>query len=135
MRELVKSGLLVLTDTRDNGGILEKYYLPVAKDFRIRLHDIEEADEGDNHKLNIVRKTINDFRDQYLRSLGKLADEDVDQQLFFAGQLTLNDQEAAMLKRELMAVIKPWQEKKNEDTTNANIKRYGAVLSLYKKED
>ncbi|PLR86456.1 hypothetical protein [Bacillus sp. V33-4] len=86
--------------------------MPVAKDFRIRLHDIEEADEGDNHKLNIVRKTINDFRDQYLRSLSKLADEDVDQQLFFAGQLTLNDQEAAMLKRELMAVIKPGRKRK-----------------------
>src|SRR5947209_5417117 len=35
VRELEKVGLLRLVETREKGGILEKYYQPIARDFSV----------------------------------------------------------------------------------------------------
>jgi DNA-binding Lrp family transcriptional regulator len=133
VRELVKTGLLFLTDTKENAGILEKYYLPIAKDFRIRLNELEgkEGDNG-NSKLTILRKSINDFRDQYLQSLKNQESGEGEEQLFFLGNLSLNRQEAETLTKELMEVIQIWQKKKREENTPDG-RRYGIVLSLFTK--
>lgn|GEM_PF-5286213 len=43
VQELVRVGLFLLTETREKGGVVEKYYVPVAKKIRIALQE-EEAD-------------------------------------------------------------------------------------------
>ena len=66
VRELVKAGLLTLTGTNEVNGIVEKYYLPVAKDFRIVLKEIDTQMEG---KQQIINQTLSDFKKGFLQSM------------------------------------------------------------------
>jgi len=70
VRELAKVGLLVLTETKEKGGVIEKYYLPVAKQIHIRLIDDETRDEGEKSGEYLISKSyFRDYQEEFLEAI------------------------------------------------------------------
>ena len=70
VRELAKVGLLVLTETKEKGGVIEKYYLPVAKQIHIRLKDDETPNEGEKSGEYLISKSyFRDYQEEFLKAI------------------------------------------------------------------
>ncbi|MDP4085877.1 MAG: helix-turn-helix domain-containing protein [Bacillota bacterium] len=124
VRELLKVGLLFLYETKEINGILEKYYLPIAKEFRIILKQLENDVEGKqqivNHAIGIFKKSIMDsFKDGEEKLL----------QIF---NLKLSEIERDELINELKDLAKRWEEKSKENSSSKD--EYGVLLSVIPKK-
>jgi predicted ArsR family transcriptional regulator len=127
VRELVKAGLLTLTGTNEVNGIVEKYYLPVAKDFRIVLKEMDSQLEG---KQQIVNQTLSDFKKGFLQSMTAQAEES----MLDMYNLHLTEPEKSELMKELKSLGEKWHQKIKGRETIEEKNLYGVVLSVYKKE-
>lgn len=123
IRELVKVGLLFLYDTKEVNGIIEKYYLPIAKDVRILINQLDT--EG---KQQIVDKTISDMKKQLLESF----DHHPDHSLFRSLNLHLNLTEKQELETELITLMEKW-EKRIKSREPKGDKNYGIFISMFAK--
>ncbi|OPA76123.1 hypothetical protein BVG16_18065 [Paenibacillus selenitireducens] len=75
VRELAKVGLLVQTETKEKGGIIEKYYLPIAKGFRIALQDEPHREEGEKSGKHLVVKSfLSEYQEAFLEALDAVED-------------------------------------------------------------
>lgn len=123
VRELVKVGLLFLYDTKEVNGIIEKYYLPIAKDVRILINKLEG--EG---KRQIVGQTISSLRKQLLQSLEKSTDNSLLRTL----NLQLNPTEKEELESELHALMEKWEKKiKAREPKGETL--YGILVTMFEK--
>src|SRR5713226_3156857 len=64
MRELEKVGLLYLVETREKGGILEKYYQPVARDISVEK-SLLSAPPGE--AASVLSSVLNQVKDAFQR--------------------------------------------------------------------
>src|SRR5437773_3493469 len=69
VRELERVGLLRLVETREKGGILEKYYQPVAHDFSVQKQlfsaPVDEA-------MSTITTWFNQIREGFLKAFRKV---------------------------------------------------------------
>lgn len=72
VRELERVGLLELVETREKGGILEKYYQPIARE--ISVHKALLSAPSDEAQ-SMLRAFFNQITDGYLQAFRKTADE------------------------------------------------------------
>ena len=66
VRELEKVGLLKLVETREKGGILEKYYQPVARELSV---DKALLSAPSDESLAMLRAWLDQITDGYLREV------------------------------------------------------------------
>ena len=122
VRELMRVGLLNLVETREKGGVLEKYYLPIAREIRIRL----EEDESTSLKGEVlVAKTIlDDFCESHLKSLAH--SKDMGSETY--GALTLTPEEEKQFTKEMRDVFLKW-EKKGDN--RSGVKTYNVLYAIH----
>jgi DNA-binding MarR family transcriptional regulator len=121
--ELVKVGLLELVDTRENSGIIEKYYLPVAKTFSINLNKDELTDEKFNPQVSFLMNTVKEVK----ASLKKFPEE---KRRFQNLYLDLTDEEREEFLKEVEGLFEKWNKKTEQrDTVGTTI--YGLLLGIY----
>jgi predicted ArsR family transcriptional regulator len=127
VRELVKAGLLALTGTNEVNGIVEKYYLPVAKDFRIVLNEMDTQLEG---KQKIINQTLSEFKKGFLQAMAAEAENS----MLDVYHLQLTASEKAELTKELKSLGEKWHQKVKERETEEKKEQYEIILSVYRKE-
>ncbi|NQX68760.1 helix-turn-helix transcriptional regulator [Paenibacillus alba] len=91
VRELAKVNLLLLKEKKDKGGIIEKYYLPIAQTYRICLSDEFLSEEGEKSGRYIVAKSVlEEYQDSILSTIVKLEQmKEFDTQKAFIKSTTL----------------------------------------------
>ena len=111
VRELEKVGLLRLVETREKGGILEKYYQPVARDFSVEKQLLSApADES----VAMANAWLNQVKDGFLRAF-RVALEQKDEQPnlglgFSHVYITAEEQKA--LAKQIYDLLKPYENRR-----------------------
>lgn len=111
---LEKVGLLEVVDTRIKSGIIEKYYLPTAEEFRIdkSIMVFENEEELSEYKKNIkkfydsILKEVNSDYKAWMQELAEKGDENhykskAEETCMYNGTIFLNDKQLSELKEEL----------------------------------
>lgn len=129
VKELVKVGLLVLTETKVKAGIIEKYYLPVAKEFSIKM--MGSSGEGKEVRRNYLAILFDQMKKDYLKTIGQ---ETTERNLY---QLTVNLtlDEIDLLHEDIKEVFQRWNKFKQNDNQSSEKHEYGLVLGMYPKKE
>ena len=121
VRELERVGLLVLVETRENRGVVEKYYLPVAAQIKIAWDKGEDSKEMRSLKRLVRKKVSEEYLEAYwqaherkfrLEQEGR-ADE-MPEIVDGAMVVYVTDEEREQMMRELLEVHKRWHAKKGK---------------------
>ncbi|ASS76536.1 hypothetical protein CIG75_17265 [Tumebacillus algifaecis] len=139
VRELHKSGLLVLVETREKGGVIEKYYMPVAKQIRIAL---QESDTYNNEERTVRYEIGRAFVDEYLNAYHKslqlvdqLREEGKDTEglgpATVMGWLYLTKEQQQEMRKEIKELLKTWEERYSQQEKTDQTRPWRAFLSLF----
>lgn len=133
VRELVKVGLLVLTETKEKSGIVEKYYLPIAKDIRIRLSRIEgEGIHLLHEQSQIINNTLKEFKNSFLKAFEHAHnDKNNTKPLFFQMSKYMSEEERKELYNELKELSEKWNNRLTSSCKDPEKKENGLLVSLY----
>lgn len=141
VRELLNAGILELVETKEKGGVIEKYYLPVAERFKVDLNESETGVTGATSTRQLFLKTVlDDFQQSIAMALENAEQKKADQKdnkkspTIHYSYLSLSEEEAQQLSNELDELLQRWSEKEKSGTQE-NKKRYGLFLSFYEKPD
>src|SRR5690349_3035484 len=113
VRELERVGLLQLVETREKGGILEKYYQPIAYNISVMeslLMSSEHSDEG----LSIINSYFSQFQRDLQRSLRQAIEEQEKRHqitLSFT-YLFLTSEESEQLARQINELLIPYEKRR-----------------------
>lgn len=121
VRELEKVGLLRLVETREKGGILEKYYQPVAKDFTVSNSLFLRANPDES--LATVGAFFDQLRDDFQRAF-RLAIEKKDEHFGFALDsklLYLTLEEHAELSKKIFELFKQYEQPRGIEGEQATL--------------
>ena len=108
VRELEKVGLLRLVETREKGGILEKYYQPIAYDFTVPKALLLSAPPDE--LLATIDSLFEQTRLSFRRALRKMLaqkDQESDTTLAFL-PLYLTEEEQSTLGKQLEELLRPY---------------------------
>lgn len=150
VRELARVGILELVETKEKGGVIEKYYLPVAEQFHIKLNDAElSVEEQNSTRHQFLKNILEDFCNSFITAAEvsdrKKAERRKEQQEIVENELRvpsvslthlmLTDNDIRQLQRELEELFERWDKKGREQQNGGNETRksYGLLLSLYEK--
>lgn len=139
IKAMEKTGLLMVADTKVKSGIIEKHYLPAAKEFRIdRIFALSES----NKKITVQKHTK-----RYYNSFFKTLDEDYKGFIeevtpnnsgmgsIFSSIIFLTDEQAREVKSEIEAYIQCIIEKHCEIEAGLTAYNIGNFLLPKKKKD
>lgn len=139
VRELLNAGFLELVETKEKGGVIEKYYLPVAKRFKVELNDTETNDVGKTSTHQLFLKTVlDDFQQSFSQALAIAEQKKTDVKDSKKGptihysNLFLSEEDAQLLRKELDELLQRWMEKDKSETKDGS-KKYGLFLSFFEK--
>lgn len=152
VRELVRADLLELVETKEKGGVIEKYYLPVAEQFHINLNETESSAEDKNSTRYLYLKSVlEEFQSSFMKA-AEISDQkkaaakkDEKQQVNLESEikipslslthLLLDENEIKLLQSELEALFKKWVEvgRQRKEGTSEEVNSIGFLLSLYEK--
>ena len=132
VRELAKVGLLVLTETKEKGGVIEKYYLPVAKQIHIRLKDDEAPNEGEKSGEYLISKSyFRDYQEEFLEAIErkderkKSKKSEGEQGTFMStSTLRLTEEKHKQMVAELRQFMEKWsslEDPEGPDTMNSRL--------------
>jgi DNA-binding transcriptional ArsR family regulator len=114
VRELEKVGLLRLVERREKGGILEKYYQPIAREISVEKSVLSAPlDEA----LAMTGAWLNQIKDGFQRAL-RVALEQKDAKPRMAlgfTRLYVTSEEHEYLCKQLMEFIKPYENRRGVD--------------------
>jgi DNA-binding transcriptional ArsR family regulator len=110
VRELERVGLLHLAETREKGGILEKYYRPVARTLDIRRSLLQSL-SPDEH-VAAVSEIFQSISQGFAGALARAADRAPDnrKQIVLArSHLWLTNEEFDRIQKEIQAILEPYE--------------------------
>jgi len=113
VRELEKVGLLHLVETREKGGILEKYYQPIARDFAVPKELLLSAPP--NELLATTSGWFEQFKMGFQRALRKMIEQkeqEPDATLAFA-PLFVTSEEQRKLAKQIEELLRPYALQRN----------------------
>jgi DNA-binding transcriptional ArsR family regulator len=111
VRELEKVGLLFLVERREKGGILEKYYQPIAREISVEKSLLSAPPD---EALAMTGAWLNQMKDGFQRTL-RLALEQKDIQPRMAlgfTRLYVTAEEHEHLRKQLMEFVKPYENRR-----------------------
>jgi hypothetical protein len=124
---LAKVGLLKLNKTQEKGGIIEKYYLPIAKGYRICLEGEPLNKSGEKSSRHILLKTLfEEYEESYLDAEGKMEliehikKSTPHKPILKLNTLYLTSEKQSEFYQELELFFQKWNTSSNQDT-KANI--------------
>ncbi len=111
VRELEKVGLLQLVEKREKGGVLEKYYQPIAKDFSVSKELFLTAPHDDS--LKAIGAVIEQLKDGFLRAF-RMALERQNEQPFLleSARLYVTPDELSQLSRHVFELVKLYEKRR-----------------------
>lgn len=126
IREMMRVGLAEIVETREKGGVLEKYYLPIAKEIIIRL-DREETgrDTGEN---NVLKSWFDDYRNSHLESMPKYKNED----MVITCSYSMTLEELKEFRRDWEEMHKKWDDKFNK-RDKSGTETYKILMAMHRK--
>ncbi|WP_152395517.1 ArsR/SmtB family transcription factor [Paenibacillus guangzhouensis] len=137
VRELAKVGLLVLTETREKGGVIEKYYLPVAKQIHIRLKEDEAPQEGEKSGEYLITKSyFRDYQEGFLQEVERKDEQKKSKKTerghgtFMSGSLlSLTEEKHKQMVEEMRQLMEKWAQLEDPEGPDTRISRM--LLSAY----
>jgi hypothetical protein len=108
LKELLQAELIVLSHKQEKSGIMEKYYLPVAKKLIFALDDSTKAvgtPSGDSSHQTLLKNLFDQHRDAFLDS--KFSDTSSKTKLVW-NRLKLTEEQRAQLFEELEQLYFKW---------------------------
>ncbi|MBM7659681.1 DNA-binding Lrp family transcriptional regulator [Bacillus mesophilus] len=138
VKELVKLELLFLTDTKVNGGIIEKYYLPIAKVIRIRLSKTEGEGIFEHHEQSqIINNTLREFGKSFSRSVEEAkTNEEFLKPIFLQINHTMLDEDRDELYEELRLLSEKWSKRiESSNSCDRKGEEYNLLLGFHKVID
>ncbi len=131
VRELERVGLLELVETREKGGILEKYYQPIAQ--LISVNKTLLSTQPDEAQV-MLRTLLDQMADGYLRAFRHFADlqdptADVGMDINIT-HLHMTREEHSKLRNQIHEILKPFEERreiKGEEEIVLSLLAYPAV--------
>ncbi|EYE87886.1 hypothetical protein Q428_10925 [Fervidicella metallireducens AeB] len=128
IKTLEKVGLLEVVDTKIKSGIIEKYYLPTAEEFRIdKSISIIDGADGGEYKKRIKKFYDSIFKgvtEDYKSLLENITSDTFDNIAMINSTIFLTEEEARELKNEIQENFKVILDKygdKRENTQAYNI--------------
>lgn len=113
VRELERVGLLELVETREKGGILEKYYQPIA--YEISVNRMLLSVSRDESQA-MLRALFDQLSDGYLSAFRRAVEnQDVTQadcMVLLLSHLSMTDDEQHQLLAQIDKLIKPFEQKR-----------------------
>ncbi|HVB25850.1 MAG TPA: helix-turn-helix domain-containing protein [Ktedonobacteraceae bacterium] len=112
VRELEKVGLLKLVETREKGGILEKYYQPIARDFSVANSLFLRA--APDESLAAIGAWFDQLKESFQRVLRVAIEkkEDAPQLVLNDAILYLTDEEQQQLCQQINELFKPYMQRR-----------------------
>jgi DNA-binding transcriptional ArsR family regulator len=110
VRELERLGLVNLVETREKGGILEKYYRPVARKVDVRRSFLESL-SPDEH-VAAVTEVFESLAQDFARALARAVRQEAgrDKQIVLGRtHLWLTNEEFKRLSAEIQALLEPYE--------------------------
>lgn len=116
VRELERVGLLVLVETREKGGVVEKFYLPVAMTIKIEWNDVQEHPEARALKRQVQSAAMRDFWEAHRRAREKWMDAPSQdgkrgKLVESMGFVYLTEDEYQEMRAEIHALFDSWMER------------------------
>ena len=113
VRELEKVGLLQLVETREKGGILEKYYQPIAKDLSVSKNLFLNVPPDES--LAATSRWFEQVKDGFLQALrSALAHKDEEPNLMLAfTHVHVTPKEYQQLGKQIYELIRPYESRRN----------------------
>lgn len=111
VRELEKVGLLCLVETREKGGILEKYYQPIAREISVEKQLLAvPTDEA----LAAASRLLNQIKEGFQSALRTaLSQKDQPPKMTFGFMNTyLTAEEQEQLSKQIFELIKPYENRR-----------------------
>lgn len=108
VRELEKAGLVRLVETREKGGILEKYYRTVARDFRVPTALFSAAPD---ESVAVIADHLERILHEYLQALSRRArtsTKEPAELTLVSGRLWLTEEEDKRLTEEVEKLAEPY---------------------------
>lgn len=127
VRELERVGLLRLVDTREKGGVMEKYYLPVAKHIKISWADKEETMEQKRVRKQMGQTLTDELFEAYRKALDE--QERIPQTM---GYLYMKKEEVEELHKEMREVFRKWMDHCQEP--NEDARAWRVFLTVFPDE-
>ena len=111
VRELEKVGLLRLVETREKGGILEKYYQPIAREISVEKQLFAgPPDEA----MAAIGTLINQIKEGFQRAF-RIAREQKDEQpklMIGTIYMYITNEEQKQLARQILELLKPYENRR-----------------------
>jgi len=111
VRELEKVGLLRLVETREKGGILEKYYQPVARDIAVekQLLSAPPADA-----VTVMSTVLSQMKEGFLRAFRHMLEQKVNDPYLGLGltHLYMTAEEMKQLEDQMIDLFKPYEQRR-----------------------
>jgi DNA-binding transcriptional ArsR family regulator len=137
---LEKVGLIEIVDTKIKSGIIEKFYSPVAEEFRIdkSISVFENQEEIDEYK-----KGAKDFYDSIFKAIDEdyknwvdnMSSDKVDEGAMFCGTVFLNDEIAKQLRYDVEAFYKGLLDKYGDRIEGSKAYNIGNFLLVKKNQE
>ena len=127
VREMMRVGLVEIVQTKEKGGVLEKYYLPIAKEIIIRL-EREELDK-DNATNPVIKRWFDDYRNAHLESLAATQEAG----MVIRNAYSLTPDELKEFRQEWEQLRKKWDDKYNKRDKNGT-STYTVLMAMHRKK-
>ena len=136
VQELVRVGLFLLSETREKGGVVEKYYVPVAKKIRIALQEEAERPGKVSSLYAFSNSLLKENSRGYLASLERYESErkhkDAVKPALMNSLLRLPPDEMKRFMREFEAWFQTWEtQSKSYDET---VPEWKIMLTAYPED-
>lgn len=113
LKEMLKYGIIILVKEVAKLGIVEKFYLPVAKQFVVDSKTMKISDANVRESLNQYRLMIyNKISETFYNAIGHNDEQILKMNMIY--DLYLTDDEANQLYDELKAVLQKYSDKESK---------------------
>lgn len=111
VRELEKVGLLHLVETREKGGILEKYYQPVAREITVEKSLLSAPP---SEAIAVMENLLGQIHDGFLRAFRRVLDHRDEKPPLSIGisRLYLTPAEQEQLSKQLAELFRPYEQRR-----------------------
>jgi DNA-binding transcriptional ArsR family regulator len=115
VRELARVGLLRMVNTKEKGGVVEKYYLPIAKQIRVSWTDWEETEEQKKIRIQMGHTLADELFAAYRKALD--TQEQFRQTIRY---FYLTEEEAKEFYQEAAQLFGKWTDRYSEPRDHAS---------------
>lgn len=134
VQELFRVGLLELVETKEKGGVIEKYYLPIAEEIHIRIEEEEGPRENGvkSGRYMTVKAILDEYSDSYLKrtELNEKNKQKEGKEELSVYSLYLTPTEREELQAEINGIFKKWNETHRKKHDGAET--YKILMSMHR---